>query len=97
MRAEEVSSCADHCNLTMRGIKLPNKDGLFGKSDPFFTISRLREDEKWQQARVFPELGLFWVCVEALSFPVTLELFVHACVVIHAPYVWFCLFLVILG
>lgn len=49
IRAEEVSSCADQCSITMRGIKLPNKDGLFGKSDPFFTISRLREDDKWQQ------------------------------------------------
>lgn len=49
IRAEEVASCADKCSITMRGVKLPNKDGLFGKSDPFFTISRLREDDKWQQ------------------------------------------------
>lgn len=49
IRAEEVASCADHCKLTIRGTKLKNKDGMFGKSDPFFTLSRLREDEKWQQ------------------------------------------------
>lgn len=49
IRGEEVASCADRCKLTIRGIKLKNKDGMFGKSDPFFTLSRLREDEKWQQ------------------------------------------------
>ena len=49
IRAEEVAACADQCSITIRGIKLPNKDGLFGKSDPFFTISRLREDNEWQQ------------------------------------------------
>ncbi|CAB1102218.1 unnamed protein product [Ectocarpus sp. CCAP 1310/34] len=49
IRAEEVASCADRCKLSLRGIKLKNKDGIFGKSDPFFTVSRLREDEKWQQ------------------------------------------------
>ncbi|CAN0474404.1 unnamed protein product, partial [Ectocarpus sp. 12 AP-2014] len=49
IRAEEVASCADRCKLSLRGIKLKNKDGMFGKSDPFFTVSRLREDEKWQQ------------------------------------------------
>lgn len=49
VRAEEVASCADHCRLTIRGIKLPNKDSMFGASDPFFTIARLREDDQWQQ------------------------------------------------
>lgn len=49
IRGEEVAFCADVCNLTIRGVKLANKDGLFGKSDPFFIISRLREDGEWQQ------------------------------------------------
>lgn len=51
IRGEEVASCADHCKLTIRGIKLKNKDGMFGKSDPFFTLARMREDERWQQVR----------------------------------------------
>lgn len=49
IRGEEVASCADRCKLTIRGTKMKNKDGMFGKSDPFFTLSRLREDEEWQQ------------------------------------------------
>ena len=49
IRGEEVASCGDRCKLTIRGIKLKNKDGMFGKSDPFFTLSRIREDENWQQ------------------------------------------------
>lgn len=50
VRGEEVSSCADRIRLTMRGIGLKNKDGLFGKSDPFFVMLRMREDELWQKA-----------------------------------------------
>ena len=50
IRGEEMATSADRIRLTMRGIDLRNKDGWFGKSDPYFTISRLREDEHWQQA-----------------------------------------------
>ncbi|CAM9640078.1 unnamed protein product [Scytosiphon promiscuus] len=64
IRGEEVASCADRCKLTVRGIKLPNKDGMFGKSDPFFTVSRLREDENWQQVHksevVMNDLNPLW-------------------------------------
>lgn len=49
VRAEEISSVADLCRLTIRGIKLPNKDSIFGKSDPFLTIARARENNEWQQ------------------------------------------------
>lgn len=48
VRAEEVSYCSEIFRITMRGIKLANKDFL-SKSDPFFAISRLREDGQWQQ------------------------------------------------
>ncbi|CAM9104353.1 unnamed protein product [Pylaiella littoralis] len=64
VRGEEVASCADRCKLTIRGIKLPNKDGMFGKSDPFFIVSRLREDEEWQQVHksevVMNDLNPLW-------------------------------------
>eukprot|EP00752_Nemacystus_decipiens_P006392 g5760.t1 len=74
IRGEEVASCADQCRLTVRGIKLKNKDGMFGKSDPFFTLSRIREDEKWQQVHksevVMNDLSPLWkpqnISVQAL-------------------------------
>lgn len=82
VRAEEVSSVADTVRLTIRGMKLPNKDSLFGKSDPYFTIARLREDNQWQQVcmRLFvifhtPHLCIYHVrCVRC---------FRHACLVVH--------------
>eukprot|EP00903_Cladosiphon_okamuranus_P012541 g11743.t2 len=64
IRGEEVASCADQIKLTIRGMKLKNKDGMFGKSDPFFTLSRIREDEKWQQVHksevVMNDLSPLW-------------------------------------
>lgn len=71
IRAEEVASCADQIKLTLRGVKLANKDGMFGKSDPFFTILRLREDEQWQQAGIWGDtvfLGLLRVGGVAVSW-----------------------------
>jgi hypothetical protein len=47
IRAEEVSTCADMINLQFQGKGLKNKDGWFGKSDPFYTISRMNEDNTW--------------------------------------------------
>lgn len=40
MRAEELASCADWLHVTFVGKKLANKDGLFGKSDPFIIIKK---------------------------------------------------------
>lgn len=74
VRAEEVASVADWCRLTMRGIKLPNKDSIFGKSDPYFTIARIREDNKWQQV-CMRSCFIFHTphrCVYALVFAVFL-------------------------
>lgn len=31
----------------LRGTKLANRDGWFGKSDPFFTLAKAREDGQW--------------------------------------------------
>ena len=41
LRAEKAAEVhAGSLNLTLKGIKLKNVDGLFGKSDPFFEISK---------------------------------------------------------
>ena len=42
--AEEAASVKGTAVLTLKGLKLANKDGFFGKSDPFFVLSKLRED-----------------------------------------------------
>jgi hypothetical protein len=47
IHAEEVASDADFVELEFAGRKLANKDGFFGKSDPFLCASRLREDGSW--------------------------------------------------
>ncbi|CAM9580394.1 unnamed protein product [Chrysoparadoxa australica] len=49
VKAEEMAACHDWVKLSFAGIKLPNKDGLFGKSDPFYIISRVREDGSFQE------------------------------------------------
>mmetsp|Transcript_106698 Transcript_106698/g.309490 ORF Transcript_106698/g.309490 Transcript_106698/m.309490 type:complete len:679 (+) Transcript_106698:315-2351(+) len=41
--AEEISACAEHVSFQLRGIKLKNKAGFFGTSDPFITGSRISE------------------------------------------------------
>ena len=35
--------------MQFAGLKLANKDGWFGKSDPFVTIDRSREDGSWMR------------------------------------------------
>ncbi|GMI03527.1 hypothetical protein TrVE_jg11873 [Triparma verrucosa] len=47
IRAEEVTACQDQINLQLAGANLKNKDGWFGKSDPFVTVSRMNEDGTW--------------------------------------------------
>ncbi|GMI33481.1 hypothetical protein TrCOL_g11565 [Triparma columacea] len=47
VRAEEVTSCADQIMLQLGGKGLKNKDGWFGKSDPFVVASRMNEDGTW--------------------------------------------------
>ncbi|GMI21728.1 hypothetical protein TrCOL_g13282 [Triparma columacea] len=44
LRAEEVCECLDTVTLQFGGLKLANKDGFFGKSDPFLQIKRCNED-----------------------------------------------------
>jgi hypothetical protein len=40
IKAEEVAACADWLHVTFMGKKLANKDGFFGKSDPFYVIKK---------------------------------------------------------
>ncbi|TMW56857.1 hypothetical protein Poli38472_006867 [Pythium oligandrum] len=42
--AEEVSSCADMVNVQFGADKIDNKDGWFGKSDPFLNIYRIKDE-----------------------------------------------------
>ena len=44
IRAEIVQVSNDIFECSFAGTKLANKDGFFGKSDPFLDISRVRED-----------------------------------------------------
>ena len=47
VRAEELADCSEYMKLQLRGAKLKNKDGLFGKSDPFVVLKRINEDGSW--------------------------------------------------
>ena len=47
VRAEEVSKDRSVVHFKMAGKKVKNKDGWFGKSDPFCEILRLQEDNTW--------------------------------------------------
>jgi hypothetical protein len=47
IHGEEVASCSEFLSAQLKGIKLKNKEGMFGTSDPFFVLSRVREDGSW--------------------------------------------------
>lgn len=50
VKAEEAKVSTEGVRLRFSGSSLPNLDGLFGKSDPFLVISRMREDRStWTQ------------------------------------------------
>jgi hypothetical protein len=42
--AEEASAVKGSVLLSLRGTKLANRDGWFGTSDPFYVLSKARED-----------------------------------------------------
>lgn len=44
MVVEQVANVGGVVNLQLAGKKLANKDGFFGKSDPFFILQKGRED-----------------------------------------------------
>jgi len=45
--AEEKVHSSEHLVFQFSGKKLANKDGFFGRSDPYFVINRAREDGSW--------------------------------------------------
>jgi len=51
VRGEELTSCGDIVKMRFHALQVDNKDGFFGKSDPFLVIKRSREDGNW--IRVF--------------------------------------------
>jgi hypothetical protein len=68
VRCEELAYCSECLELQLSGVKLPNKDGLFGKSDPFYTVSRLKEDGSWLKVHtsetVMDNLSPDWKCAD---------------------------------
>ena len=64
LRGEEVASCADVFHFKLSASKLVNKEGWFSTSDPFFVISRLREDGSyaavWRSEHVSSNLNPRW-------------------------------------
>jgi hypothetical protein len=56
LRAEAVSNCRDILHLTAVGSKLSNKDGWFGKSDPFLRFLRIYEDGNWGLVHETPRI-----------------------------------------
>jgi hypothetical protein len=65
---EEVAYVHDYVKLSFAATGLPKKDGLFGKSDPFYIIERVREDGSWvriYQSPVIPKtLNPTWQAAE---------------------------------
>jgi hypothetical protein len=51
VKGEVLTGTRDEFQCSFSGSKLANKDGFFGKSDPFLVISRMREDNTY--VRVF--------------------------------------------
>eukprot|EP00743_Colponemidia_sp_Colp-15_P004344 GILK01004686.1.p1 GENE.GILK01004686.1~~GILK01004686.1.p1 ORF type:complete len:580 (-),score=66.12 GILK01004686.1:161-1879(-) len=49
VRGEELQSCRESVRFNITGTKVASKDGFFSKSDPYLTLSRLREDGQYQK------------------------------------------------
>lgn len=47
IKGEAISQTDGFLLTQISCTKLSNKDGFFGKSDPFYVLSRLREDRSW--------------------------------------------------
>ena len=90
IHAEEVAACSEFLSMQLKGTKLKNKEGMFGKSDPFFIFSRVREDGSWSPVYKSPVIPnnlnpvwpLFTVSLQKLSNgdyerPLKIEVFDH--------------------
>ncbi len=70
--SEEMALCKGQAVLAFKGVKLANRDGWFGKSDPFWRLSKLTETGAFVQVarsavvmnnRAHPAVGLRPACV----------------------------------
>jgi hypothetical protein len=88
VRAEAVSAGNDVFECSFAGSKLANKDGFFGKSDPFLDISRVCEDGSFVHVhktdKIMNDLSPTWpllqismqrLCNGDLDRPLRIEIF----------------------
>jgi hypothetical protein len=47
IRGEELAACNDFLHVTFSGKKLANKDGMFGKSDPYISLKKCTHRACW--------------------------------------------------
>lgn len=68
IHGEAQSNTRDMLAVTFSGNKLANKDGFFGRSDPFLEIARLNEDGTWtpvwRSPRIDNTLNPRWAAVK---------------------------------
>lgn len=68
VKGETITNTNDLLCVTFAGTKLTNKDGWFGKSDPFLVIQRVNEDgtwsSVWQSVRIDNSLNPKWAAVK---------------------------------
>ncbi len=61
---EEMKDCNDLVHIKFSGVKLDNKDGWFGKSDPFYYVSKMGTDgtftRVWQSEVIMNNLNPNW-------------------------------------
>lgn len=64
LRLESHTNTRDLFCANFQGVRLSNKDGFFGTSDPFLVISRLNEDNKytvvWKSEKIDNSLSPNW-------------------------------------
>jgi hypothetical protein len=68
VRGEARTNTRDLFVVAFSGNKLANKDGFFGRSDPFLVVSRLNEDGTWtvvwKSVRIDNNLSPRWAAVK---------------------------------
>eukprot|EP01039_Chlorochromonas_danica_P004770 gene4770-5230_t len=88
VRAESQTGTRDLLCVSFSGNKLANKDGFFGKSDPFLVVSRMNEDGSytvvWKSIKIDNSLNPRWgeakismsrLCNQDLDRPLKIEFF----------------------
>eukprot|EP01039_Chlorochromonas_danica_P004769 gene4769-5229_t len=88
VRAESQTGTRDLLCVSFSGNKLANKDGFFGKSDPFLVVSRMNEDGSytvvWKSIKIDNSLNPRWgeakismsrLCNQDLDRPLKIEIY----------------------